>query len=197
MSRWILIALILITISGWHPAPVTAANIPTCWDGTRWRPAPNKWYKVASRTDDDWFGLSSGGLGGAVVPNQLTPEPGMPQALGFDSWQALYDDLASPDGMILEIALRYHSPAVGTGRSKTTFTSHPANGLFPETTITHADSHLWIPFQWNLLAQLTQVNYTPNPAYVRFQHDPNGPILLLNGGVDFRTDDTFALYVKM
>ena len=200
MSRWILIALILFTVAGLHPAPVVATETRTiehCWDGTRLRPVPGRWYKVAAYTQDDWRGLSSGGLGGSPVPEQLTPVPGMPQALGFASWQAMYDDMASPNGIITEVGLHYERETVGTGSTKTTFTRHPAGELLPETTITHAQPHLWIPFQWNLLAQVTQVNYSPNPAYVRFQHDPGGPILLFAMGFNGFTEDTFSLWVRM
>ena len=57
MSRLILIALILLTVAGLHPAPVTATEsqtIENCWHNGRLRPVPGRWYKVASRIDDDW-----------------------------------------------------------------------------------------------------------------------------------------------
>ena len=58
------------------------------WNGTHWEPVGGRWYKIASFTDDDW---PQEGL-------VLQVEPGMPQALGFESWQAMYDDIKSPDG---------------------------------------------------------------------------------------------------
>lgn len=76
MSRWILLALILITVAGLHPTPVTASDnqIPNCWDGTRWRPVPGCWYKVAERTNDFWPD------GGSYSVNTvaLIPVAGMP-----------------------------------------------------------------------------------------------------------------------
>jgi len=63
MSRWILIFLTLLTVAGLHPTPVAAANTQTlenCWDGTRMRPVPGRWYKVASRTEDDCWALAAG-----------------------------------------------------------------------------------------------------------------------------------------
>ena len=101
-----------------------AQTIENCWDGNRLRPVPGRWYKVASLTQDDWFGF--GGL--HAIPNQLVPEPGMPQALGFASWQAMYEDIVAIDGVIAEVGLHY----TGTSNNNPTATymaRHPANLL--------------------------------------------------------------------
>ena len=88
------------------------------WTGTYWEPVGSKWHKIASRTDDDWPEL-----------NVLDVEPGMPQILGFESWQAVADDIDSPDGVISEIGLQFK----GNAGSEITnwFESFPANGLAP------------------------------------------------------------------
>ena len=88
------------------------------WTGTYWEPVGSKWHKIATRTDDDWPKL-----------NVLDVEPGMPQALGFESWQAMADDIDSPDGVISEIGLQYKSNA--GNEVSNWFESFPANGLAP------------------------------------------------------------------
>ncbi|MDE0673071.1 MAG: hypothetical protein OXH72_15155 [Caldilineaceae bacterium] len=187
MSRWILIALILLTVAGLHPAPVTATDIPSCWDGERLRPMPGRRYRVASRVEDDWGGSSS------MMPmyNQLEPVPGMPQALGFDSWEAVYDDLISLDGVISDVGLWFAEPGVG-GEFRTNFVQYPA-GLIPEgvPVVVQPDVR-WMYFRWDSFDfSLT------NLAYVRFQHDPGGPILYLERATDYPWDVEFALYVKL
>ena len=189
MSRWILIALILLTVAGLHPVPVTATEsqaIENCWDGTRLRPVPGRWYKVASRVEDDWLGLGSRG----THVNQLTPEPGMPQALGFASWQALYDDIASPDGVVSDVGLWYAHPGIG-GEQSTNFVQFPA-GLIPNGAPSSAQPDVrWYYFRYDTM----EIGLT-NLAYVRFQHE-NGPLLMLERGIDYPWDIEFSLYVKM
>ena len=87
------------------------------WTGTYWEPVGSKWHKIASYTDD-WR-----------PARVLDVESGMPQALGFESWQAMADDIDSPDGVISEIGLQYE----GNDGSEITnwFESFPANGLAP------------------------------------------------------------------
>ena len=188
MSRWILIALILFTVAGLHPAPVVATEsqtIENCWDGTRMRPVPGRWYKVASRMNDDWVGRSTRG----VNINQLTPEPGMPQALGFATWQALADDIASGTGMITDVGLRFSQPGIG-GEQSTNFVQFPA-GLIPEGQPSMAEDLRWYYFRWE-----AQELWNTNLAMVRFQHE-TGPMLTFDAGMDFGWETEFALYVKL
>ena len=186
MSRWILIALILFTVSGMHPAPVTAAEsqtIETCWHEGRLRPVPGRWYKVASRIDDDWTGFGD-------MANQLAPEPGMPQALGFESWQAVYDDIASGTGMITDVGLWYSKINFG-GQFTTSFVQFPAS-LIPEGKPSIAQHHRWYYFPYGMRDYFGRVDL----AMVRFQHE-GGPIITFDAGMDFPWDVEFALYVKM
>ena len=191
MSRWILIFLILLTVAGLHPAPVTATEsqtIESCWDGNRLRPVPGRWYRVASRINDDWRGFGSRG----VNVNQLEPEPGMPQALGFDTWQAMADDIASGTGMITDVGLRFSQPNVGSEVGQS-FVQFPA-GLIPDGAPSMAQPNLrWYYFRW---AVEESWDYHVNVAMVRFQHE-TGPMLTLDAGRDFVWDTEFAIYVKM
>ncbi|MDE0672603.1 MAG: hypothetical protein OXH72_12765 [Caldilineaceae bacterium] len=190
MSRLILIALILLTVAGLHPAPVTATEsqtIENCWHNGRLRPVPGRWYRVASRINDDWLGFGSMG----VTVNQLEPEPGMPQALGFDTWQALSDDIASGTGQITDVGLRFARPGVGSEMSQT-FMQFPA-GLIPEGRPSSAESLYWYYFRWDFDDYFT---HAVNIAMVRFQHE-GGPIITFDAGRDFVWDVEFALYVKM
>ena len=104
MSRCILIALILFTVAWLQPAHREhSPALSTCWDGTRLLPAPGRWYKVASRTDDYWPGFYQS------PTRKPSPSPrnrGCPRPSALQDWQALYDDISSPDGKISLIMLR-------------------------------------------------------------------------------------------
>ncbi len=195
MSRWILIALILLTVAGLHPAPVTAAEAQTienCWDGSRLRPVPGRWYKVAERTNDFWPD------GGSYPINTvaLTPVPGMPQALGFDSWQAMYEDIMSLDGMITDVGL-WHDSNFGN-ESGNYFERHPA-GLVPEGKPYMNSTDRWLYFTWSRSPYPGQG--IGNQALIRVQgvtgFTEEGPAFRLQMEMDFAVDNTFALYVKM
>ena len=153
------------------------------------RPVPGRWYKVASLTQDDWFGF--GGL--HAIPNQLVPEPGMPQALGFASWQAMYEDIVAIDGVIAEVGLHY----TGTSNNNPTATymaRHPADSrLLPEGQQVREDPHEWIYFTWDV----SYFPASPNIAYVRVQHDPGGPVMLFDFGINAGWDRTYSLWVLM
>lgn len=193
MSRWILIVLILCLVAGLHPAPVTAAEAQTienCWDGERLRPVPGRWYKVASRIDDDW-------PDGATIA--LTPEPGMPQALGYASWQAMYEDAVSLDGRITDIGLWFDR---NFGSEATNIlVQHPA-GLVPEGRPFMGSQERWMYFTWNLNHMGTYMHGT-NQAMIRIQGVPDfpdgwiGPVMMLEIGTNFGSDVEFSLYVKM
>ena len=154
-------------------------------------PAPARWHKVASYTNDDFNGFS--GPHNPVIPNQMVPEPGMPQALGFASWQALYDDIVAVDGVIAEIGLQYEGSA-NNNPAADTFIWYPAHpGILPEGQPSSVDPSEWIYFAWDQLKNPT----TPNTAYVRFQHDPGGPLLLFDLGINAGWDRTYSLWIRI
>ena len=162
------------------------------WSGTHWEPVGGRWYKVASHTQDDWNGFS--GPTNPAIPNPLHPEPGMPQALGFENWQALCDDIRSLDGVISDVGLWYErTPNPYVKNPKTTyFDVHPA-GLVPVGQPSSVSSTEWFYFTWDMLRE----RVVHNKAYVRCQPDPDYPVMLLDYGIDSPWDITFALYVKI
>lgn len=202
MSRCILIALILFTVAWLQPATVDTAGITTCWDGTRLLPAPGRWYKVASRTDDYWPGFSSR-TPEAVT---LTPDPGMPQAIGFADWQALYDDISSPDGMISLIMLRASRATTDDRFDVNADRRHadsfevqilPAQGLAPEGIVSLAEARTWIVFD-DLAPPPRNAHPSSNDRvggmYLYIPHD-RGPALAFGWTTDYPWDKTIELYV--
>ncbi len=187
MSRWIIIAAVLLMIAGLHPTPAIAneEQIPRCWDGAQWRAAPGRWYKVASHTGTYWPDS---------VNIILTPEPGMPQALGFASWDDLHADVLSLDGMISDVGLWYDGNF--GGEQGNYLDRHPA-GLVPEGQPYRDSRERWLYFVWHRdsLATAEQV-------YVRFHGTaldlgPTTPVLRMEIGLHAPADMELALYVKM
>lgn len=140
-----------------------------------------RWHKVASRTDDYWPD------GYHII---LTPEPGMPQALGYATWQALYEDIRSLDGSVTDVGLWYDSNFGSEANNN--FVSYPA-GLVPAGRPHMNSTNRWMYFTHakHSLSSATQ-------AYVRFQGVDGhvGPVMRLEIGVHGRGDPEFALYVK-
>ena len=172
---------------GWLP---TSHQNLRYWSGTHWEPVGGKWYKIASHTNDWW----------PPEGRVLDVEPGMPQALGFETWQAMVDDIHSPDGVISEIGLHYDS---NVGSEVTNwFESFPANGLAPEGYPYLGGSEKWFYFAYN-----RTTFYGADRVFVRLQGSqealvrngpaPITPVLRHAIGVDAGTDFTLALYVKI
>ena len=173
---------------GWLPANHTNLRY---WNGTHWEPVGGKWYKIGTYTNDDFPPEG-------VV---LQVEPGMPQALGFETWQAMADDIASPDGVISEIGLQYVEH-VDTGKTNW-FESFPANGLAPEG---------WPYFdsdeRWMYLSRDRTRGAGKNVVYLRLQGTqdahhrrreggPTSPVLRPQIGYDGAWDKTYTVYVKI
>ena len=169
----VLLTFLIVLVVLAAPTSVQAEAVSPCPPTTAGR-----WYKVASLTQDDFNGLS--GPHNPVIPNQMIPEPGMPQALGFETWQALYDDIMAVDGEIAEIGLHY----IGTANNHPVgayLARHPAHpGLLPEGQPSSASAPEWIYFAWDV----PRNPITSNLGYVRFQHDPGGPLLLFDFGIN-------------
>ena len=178
VSHVLLVFLIVMVLLA-SPTPVKGETVSPCPPTTITRVA--RWYKVASRTDDYWPD------GVHII---LTPESGMPQALGFESWQALYEDAVSLDGAITDVGLWYDS---NFGSEQTNnFVDFPA-GLVPEGRpyMNSADRWMYFAYGKHALSSSTQ-------ALVRFQGVDGhaGPVLRMEVGVDKPADAEFALYVK-
>ena len=192
MKRFILLATLLLTMAWMQPA-TAATDIVTCWDGTRLQPVPGRWYKVASRSDDYWPGFSSRTPKAAT----LTPEPGMPQALGFATWQDLYDDINSPDGTISMIMLRAATEG-GNGHANNYDTQIlPAQGLAPEGIVSLGDRLPWIVFDQLAPPPMDahpESNMRVGGMYLRIQHE-KGPVLAFGWATDYRLDKTVEVYV--
>ena len=188
MKRLLLLATLLFTLASMPAAALTTSDIIICRDGTRLRPAPGRWYKVASRTDDYWPGFGSRTPGSAV----LTPEPGMPQALGFADWQALYDDISSSDGTISQLMLR-SSDSAGSPAGGYNSKILPAQGLAPEGIVSMAPGRrLWIVFDG--LSPLPTSGDSTAKMYLYIPHG-EGPVLVANA-TDYRWDKTVELHVS-
>lgn len=153
------------------------------WTGTHWEPVGGKWHKIASRTDVYWPD------GYTII---MTPEPGMPQVLGFDSWQAMYDDIKSHDGVISDIGL-WHGSKFGSQQSSN-FVDYPANGLTPSGHPFLNRQQEWMYFVWgkHFLGTSTQV-------LIRLQGDPphTVPVMRIEGGAEDGKQREFAIYVKI
>lgn len=170
---------------GWLP---TSHQNLRYWNGTHWEPVGGKWYKVASYTDDWW------------PARVLDVEPGMPQALGFESWQAMADDIDSPDGVISEIGLHYKGNA-GSEVSNW-FESFPANGLAPA-------GYPLMPCKdekWLYLSRGRTSDYGSNLMHLRLQgtncvdgsvSGPQTPVLVPHIEFDSAHDITLSVYVKI
>ncbi|MCY4523095.1 MAG: hypothetical protein OXC13_20270 [Caldilineaceae bacterium] len=187
-SRWILIATVLCVMAGLFPASANAdapASTQPIAGGVDCVHA--RWYKVASHTNDDWNGFSTN----PPIANPLHPEPGMPQAIGFDSWQAVYADILSPNGRITDIGLWYESTP-NNNPTTTYFDDHPA-ALVPIGQPSAASQNEWMYFTWDMLKQ----RVVHNKAYVRFQPAHDYPVMLLDYGIDSPWDITFALWIKI
>ena len=192
MKRFLLFATLLFAVAWLQPATADTSDIPTCRDGTRLYPAPGRWYKVASRTDDYWPGFSSR-TPEAVA---LTPEPGMPQALGFSSWQALYDDISSPEGTISLIMLRASN---ANNRHAKDVQILPAQGLAPESKVSLAEARTWIVFD-ELAPPPRNAHPSSNDRvggmFLYIPHD-KGPALAFGWATDYPWDKTIELYVQL
>lgn len=188
VSHVLLVFLIVMVLLA-SPTPVKGETVSPCPPTTVTHVA--RWHKVASYTNDDFNGFS--GPHNPAIPNQMIPEPGMPQALGFASWQGLYDDIVAVDGEVVEIAMQYEGSA-NNHPTTDSFVQYPAHpGILPEGQPSRAEPHEWIYFAWDHIRN----PITPNTAYVRFQHDPGGPILLFDLGINAGWDRTYSLWVKM
>ena len=175
----VLLTFLIVLVVLAAPTSVQADTVNPCPPTTVNHVA--RWYKVASRIDDYWPD------GYHII---LTPEPGMPQALGYATWQALHEDIRSLDGSITDVGLWYDSNFGAETRNN--FVSYPA-GLVPEGRPFMNSSDYWMYFTHakHSLSSSTQ-------AYVRFQGVDGhvGPVMRLEIGVHGRGDPEFALYVK-
>ena len=180
MSRWIVIVSVLFTVALHTLTPVQAASISTLPSGDPDCPHA-RWYKVASRINDDWPD------GYSII---LAPEPGMPYALGYNTWQEVYEDAVSLDGMITDVGI-WHDSNFGS-EAGNHFASYPA-GLIPEGLPYSNSKAKWMYFTWsqNALRTSTQV-------MVRIQGTPDhdGPVMNMSIGINFPADAEFSLYIK-
>ena len=176
----VLLAFLIVLVVLAAPTSVQADTVSPCPPTTVAR-----WHKVASRVNYRWPDSQT------LI---LTPEPGMPQTLGYASWQALYDDITSLDGAITDVGL-WHDSNFGS-EAGNNFVSFPA-GLVPEGRPYLDSPDYWMYFNYS--------QYLGRKlAYVRFQGDHvygewhAGPVMQMELGYSDANgmNMEFALYVK-